>query len=193
MSSPGQKRGSCGHAMPSFDGHAFCARCRDKGKGKDPCMESPNTECKFCSVLTPEQHAQLATPSYKLKKEKHEAKNLHPVKTLLGWIRPPFLLLGQLVIQALCLHLLLPFLKRRSRRKSPLHPKLRNLTVCVPRFKELDKKWSDYFIRLQALFMAKSLQRTFYCVNTSYPMDNSLSGRRRPARQTPEKDVLCFH
>ena len=34
---------------------------------------------------------------------------------------------------------------------------------------------------------------TFYCVNTSYPMDNSLSGRRRPARQTPEKDVLCLH
>ena len=33
----------------------------------------------------------------------------------------------------------------------------------------------------------------FYCVNTSYPMDNGLSGRRRPARQTSEKDVLCFH
>ena len=33
----------------------------------------------------------------------------------------------------------------------------------------------------------------FYCVNTSYPMDNSLSGRRRPARQTSEKDVLCVH
>ena len=26
-----------------------------------------------------------------------------------------------------------------------------------------------------------------------YPMDNCLSGRRRPAHQTPEKDVLCFH
>ena len=33
----------------------------------------------------------------------------------------------------------------------------------------------------------------FYCVNTSYPMDNCLSGRRRPARQTSEKDVLCLH
>ena len=28
----------------------------------------------------------------------------------------------------------------------------------------------------------------FYCVNTAYPMDNSLSGR-----QTSEKDVLCLH
>ena len=26
-----------------------------------------------------------------------------------------------------------------------------------------------------------------------YPMDNSLSGRRGPARQTSEKDVLCLH
>ena len=40
---------------------------------------------------------------------------------------------------------------------------------------------------------AKNGKTQFYCVNTSYPMDNSLSGRRRPARQTSEKDVLCFH
>ena len=26
-----------------------------------------------------------------------------------------------------------------------------------------------------------------------YPMDNSLSGRRGPARQMSEKDVLCLH
>ena len=74
MSSPGQKRGNCGHAMASFDCHSFCARCREKGKGKDTCVESPTTECKFCMLLTPEQKAQLATPSYKLKKGKRDAK-----------------------------------------------------------------------------------------------------------------------
>ena len=45
-------------------------------------------------------------------------------------------------------------------------------------------------------WLCKKLEKlnvTFYCVNTSYPMDKCLSGRRRPARQTPEKDVLCFH
>ena len=31
---------------------------------------------------------------------------------------------------------------------------------------------------------------TFYCVNTSYPMDNCFTGRRDRSRQTPEKDVL---
>ena len=76
MSSPGQKRGSCGHAMVSFDGHACCAHCRDKGKGGDPCFETPENECKFCLVLTPEQVDQLSTPSYRLKKEKREAMKL---------------------------------------------------------------------------------------------------------------------
>ena len=30
----------------------------------------------------------------------------------------------------------------------------------------------------------------FYCVNTSYPMDNCFTGRRDWSCQTPEKDVL---
>ena len=29
MSSPGQRRGSCGHAMAGFDTHSKCARCKD--------------------------------------------------------------------------------------------------------------------------------------------------------------------
>ena len=38
MSSPGQKRGTCGHIMASFDGHMKCARCWDKGVGEDYCV-----------------------------------------------------------------------------------------------------------------------------------------------------------
>ena len=75
MSSLGQKRGSCGHAMASFDGHAFCARCHEKGKGKEPCIADKDmVDCEFCNLLTPEQRAQISTPSYKIKKEKREAK-----------------------------------------------------------------------------------------------------------------------
>ena len=32
MSSPGQRRGNCGHVKASFDSHTHCAHCRDKGK-----------------------------------------------------------------------------------------------------------------------------------------------------------------
>ena len=70
MSSPGQKKGNHGHAIASFDGQSFCARCCEKGKWKDMRVETPATDCKFCLLLALEQKAQLATPSYKLKKEK---------------------------------------------------------------------------------------------------------------------------
>ena len=77
MSSPGQKRGSCRHAMAIFDGHAFCARCQDKGKGTKLCIENKDlSDCKFCNAFTPEQRVQITTPSYNLKKEKREAKRL---------------------------------------------------------------------------------------------------------------------
>ena len=76
MSSPGQRRGTCGHAVASFDSHLACARCRDKGKGKDPCVEKPDDECSICSNFSPEQCLQLSTPSYKIKKDKQEAKKL---------------------------------------------------------------------------------------------------------------------
>ena len=75
MSSPGQRRRGCGYVMASFDQHSFCARCREKFKGGDPCVEKKDTtQCKFCLALTPEQLAQISTPSYKLKKEKREAR-----------------------------------------------------------------------------------------------------------------------
>ena len=72
MSSPSQKHGSCGHIMAGFDSHNFCARCREKGKGSDPCIS--HNDCNACNSLTEEQRTQLSTPSYRLKKEKRDSK-----------------------------------------------------------------------------------------------------------------------
>ena len=74
MSSPGQRKWSCGHIMASFDKHARCARCRDKGHGEDPCVK--NFACEFCDLLTPEQLLQLSTPTYKILKEKQKSKEV---------------------------------------------------------------------------------------------------------------------
>ena len=61
--------------MAIFHQHSYCACFRENNKGKDPCVESKDTtSCKFCSAITPEQLAQISTPSYKIKKEKHEAR-----------------------------------------------------------------------------------------------------------------------
>ena len=73
MSSPGQRKGACGHIMASFDKHSRCARCRDKNQGDDPCVKQ--LPCEFCDLLTPEQLLQLSTPTYKIRKEKQKSKD----------------------------------------------------------------------------------------------------------------------
>ena len=67
--------------MAGFDLRSVCAHCRDKKKVKDPCVEKPDYECQHCNVLTPEQLAQLSTPSYKLKKEKRDKSDTTPSKS----------------------------------------------------------------------------------------------------------------
>ena len=62
MSSPGQNRGACGHAMASLDGHLFCAHCRDKGKGKGTCVESKDSsDCVHCSYTRIARKAGMAS------------------------------------------------------------------------------------------------------------------------------------
>ena len=80
MSSPSQRQAGCGHMMAGFDLHSVCARCRDKKKGSDPCVGTPPAPCSHCNAFTLEQKAQLSTPSYKIKKEKREAKSSTPAK-----------------------------------------------------------------------------------------------------------------
>ena len=74
MSSPGQRKGASGHIMANFDKHFRCARCRDKGHGVDPCVKQ--LQCEFCKLLAPEQVVQLATPTYKFRKEKQKSKDV---------------------------------------------------------------------------------------------------------------------
>ena len=81
------------------------------------------------------------------------------------------------------------------------------ITVAVKRLNSSPWLWWDSTLEVKmylpyCIFSYKIHEYTaqwllvkseFYCVNTSYPMDNSLSGRRGPARQMSEKDVLCLH
>ena len=73
MSSPGQKRGTCGHIMALFDSHKKFTICREKGMGDDPCVKK--MDCQICKVFKPVQIQQLSTPTYKSRKE-CEQKNV---------------------------------------------------------------------------------------------------------------------
>ena len=138
MSSPGQRRGTCGHVMASFDSHLACARCRDKGKAKDPCVEKPDAECIICSSFSPEQCLQLSTPSHKLKKDKREAKKLEstPSKDTESLVDPSVVaVLGAVDKQGTVKSppTVAPLRKKQRKKKLP-RLKLLNLLLVVQRW-----------------------------------------------------------
>ena len=176
MSSPGQRRGACGHAMAIFDQHSYCARCREKNKGKDPCVESKDTTtCKFCSAFTPEQLAQISTPSYKLKKEKREARKsvtATPTKDSSELVDPASVSVIGVVGQQDTTQQTEP-VKSPSSSSMPPEKKSKKEKVVVKAKKssassstdsklaDLDSKWSERFSRLEALLLSKTFQPTF--------------------------------
>ena len=74
MASPGenkgQRRGSCGHIMASFDNHDKCARCREKRVGEDPCVK--DMLCQICDSFMEVQRDMLAAPTYSVRKDKSQ-------------------------------------------------------------------------------------------------------------------------
>ena len=168
MSSPGQKRGNCGHAMAIFNGYSFCARCREKGKGKDTCVELPEIEFKFCLLLTPEQKAQLATPLYKLKKEKREAKKLDISSTPSNddnLVDPATVsVVGAVSDTASISSPPSTVPEKKAKKDKPSTSKSKKPTeksATDKKMEELDQKCSDRFNRLEALLMSKTFQPTF--------------------------------
>ena len=58
--------------MALFNNHKKCARCREKGVGEEPCVKKQDYQ--ICKAFTPSQILQLATPTYKARKECGEQK-----------------------------------------------------------------------------------------------------------------------
>ena len=172
MSSPGQRRGKCGHVMANFDTHSHCARCRDKGKGKEPCVSDPQTsDCQICNGLTSEQLQQLSTPSYKLKKEKREAKltDSSPSQISEQLVDPSSVSVigvvdGEGSVKSPDP---VPPLDKKSKKDNKSSKKEKSPSTKVSKhstdekFAEMDSKWSERFSRLEALIMAKSFEPTF--------------------------------
>ena len=134
MASPGQMKAACGHIIASFDTHSRCARCRDKGMGEDPCVAK--LPCEYCDLLTPEQVILLATPTYKLRKEKAKSKEtlIDPASvTVVAQVDP-----------------------QDMEPSVSTHEPSSDLSLPQPSFRkdlqELDEKWSVRMARLEALF-----------------------------------------
>ena len=159
--------------MAGFDLHSICPCCRDKKKGKDPCVEKPDSECQHCKVLTPEQLAQLSTPSYKLKKEKQDKSDTTPSKdqsssvTLSPTLVDPACVLVIRAVDGQDTGLSAqPAEKKKKVEEKKLVKSKSSASSSRPaavsteqRFEELDQKWSDQFNRLEALLLAKTLDQ----------------------------------
>ena len=162
MSSPGQRR-TCGHTMALFDSHTRCARCHEKRIGKDPCVEKK--PCEICDGFTPEQKQQLATPTYRARKEHQKRRSPSLVDpsslAVLGKVESGK---GESSDRGKST----PSKKKKTSHKSP---KKSTKASKAPEYqsdlKNLDKKWSERFARLEALFLAKSFQVPVELVQSS--------------------------
>ena len=176
MSSPGQRRGSCGHAMANFYSHAFCARCREKGKGTDDCVKNPqSSDGKICIAFSEEQRLQLATPSYRIKKEEREAKKLEatPAKdseelidpssmSVIGPVEKPSTSKSPVEAPPPDKKAKKDAKKVGKKDKSPCATVSKPPQACTDdKIADLDSKWSERFNRLEALIMAKNFEPQF--------------------------------
>ena len=184
--------------MANFDQHTFCARCREKNKGKDPCVENKDQDCKFCLALTPEQLAQISTPSYKIKKEKWKARkadNATPTKTSDELIDPATVSVIGVVGQQ-------ETPKSQPSVSASPEKKLKKLSSVTKAKKatgkssdpsttdsviaELDQKWSERFNRLEALLLAKTLQQP------TFSSDIRVNPPRSPLASIPRDSEPFF-
>ena len=157
MSSLGQKRGTCGHVMVLFDNHKKCARCREKGVGDNPCVKK--LDCQICNGFTPAQIQQLATPTYKSRKECGEQKKTATETPSVSVGDTPTLvdpsdvtLLGQVHSDKPSSVESTPTGKKKRSDVSPKSSKRK--PSSKPTFedlKSLDDKWSERFSRIEAL------------------------------------------
>ena len=175
MSSPSQRRGSCGHMMAGFDLHGVCARCRDKKKGKDPCVEKPGADCPICISFTPEQLTQLSTPTYKNKKEKRDQKSSTPANNpsdvaLSPTLVDPSLVTVMGVVDGQPASGPSDLSEKSAEKKKKKEDKVSSSKPVKSshrpsaestdqKLEVMEQKWSDRFNRLEALLLAKTLDR----------------------------------
>ena len=196
MSSPGQKRGSCGHAMAIFDGHAFCARCREKGKGEEPCISNKDTaDCTLCNAFTPEQRAQISTPSYKIKKEKREAKRLDSTQPTDELVDPSSVSVIGVVSGPSTDKSPIPPEKKAKKDEPSTKAKKSSSALSSAtedKFTALEDKWVDRFNRLEALLLARSMEPTFSSdvrVAPDHPPPGNVSRDSEPFFQPSDRPM----
>ena len=129
------------------------------------------TDCNFCLASTPEQRAQISTLSYKLRKEKWEAKKAEtatPTKDTSELVDSASVsviwVVGQQESVKSPSTSSEPPEKKSKKKNLNLASKAKKSTESSStdtKIAELDQKWLDRFIQLEALLLARTLQPAF--------------------------------
>ena len=168
MSSPGQKRGSCGHVMALFENHKKCTRCREKGVGDNPCVKKQY--CQICKVFMPAQVQQLATPTYKARKERGEQKKSEASSDTTPTFKDPsdITLLGRVSTDKPFSVESTPKQKKKRSDCSPRSSKCKHSSKPTSDdLKSLDDKWCERFSCLEAMLLNQSFAVPVRPVNTA--------------------------
>ena len=197
--------------------HSFCAHCREKGKGSNPCVS--HNDCNSCKKLTEDQRLQLSTPSYRLKKEKRDLKKVNDTpkqdSSSSSLIDPSsVMVVGAVDDQGI---LQSPDSSSGKKKSNPsekvkAHSSKDSKTSTDKSSKslaskshrssldtgidELDQKWSERLNRLEVLLLAKSLDKPEPAFTTvkvtpahSPPPGSVISAK--PFRPSQDTDLLA--
>ena len=142
--------------MVMFDGHLKCARCRDKGVGDHPCIQKK--DCPICKEFTAEQVQQLASPTYRTRKEKEQKKTVSasPVTSTPTVVDPREVKLLGRVEGGWVTEETAAGKKKRSDESPKPSKKKSSSKPTSEDLKSLDDKWAQRFARFEAKLLAKS-------------------------------------
>ena len=122
------------------------------------------TDCTLWNAFTPEQRAQISTPSYMIKKEKREAKCLDSTQPTDELVDPSSVSVIGVVSGPSSDKSPIPPEKKVKKDKPSTKPKKSSSALSSAtedKFTALEDKWADRFNRLEELLLARSMEPTF--------------------------------
>ena len=152
--------------MASFDSHNKCARCRDKHIGEDNCvLDKP---CPICDRFSGSQKELLATPAYKIRKEKKAGLLVSPKDVTI---------ISSADNESTFQSPSGPSAQSSAQLSTPIQPTMA-LSYSAPntnfvtseQFMAMSDKWAEQFARMEALLSCGNIFST--AVSTVKPVDS---------------------
>ena len=170
MASPGefkgQRKGSCGHIMAAFDNHDKCARCHEKKIGQDQCVLG--NPCVICDGFSDLQKEKLATPSYKIRKERKAGLLVSPKEvTVISSVDAEEEFLD--TSAQVSVHPSGPIASASSSQPQSF--------VTAQQFEGMNDKWAEQFARFEALLSRGNVFTTPKTIVSTLPCQAMVSSQ----------------